>query len=100
MKIESIVYSKTFKSCYKALKRKHYDMEKFEVVVDLIVNREEEILINQYRDHQLKGGLRGVRELHIESDWLLTYRIHNDILELYLIAMGSHDDVFRKSKYN
>lgn len=100
MKIENIVYSKTFKSCYKSLKKKHYDMSKFETVVDLIVDRNEAILISRYRDHPLKGGLKGIRELHIDEDWLLTYRINNDMLELFLIAMGSHDDVFRKSKYS
>lgn len=97
-KIESIVYSTTFKRCYKSLKKKHYDMSKFETVVDLIVNREQEILNRIYKDHQLKGDLNDIRELHIESDWLLTYRIINDTLELFLIATGSHDDVFRKSK--
>nr|WP_240430911.1 type II toxin-antitoxin system mRNA interferase toxin, RelE/StbE family [Streptococcus caballi] len=25
------------------------------------------------KDHELKGKWRGIRELHIESDWLLAY---------------------------
>jgi len=28
-----------------------------------------------YLDHPLKGGLRGLRDAHIEPDWLLIYKI-------------------------
>jgi mRNA interferase YafQ len=27
-----------------------------------------------FRDHALRGTLRGMRELHLEADWLLIYR--------------------------
>lgn len=97
-KIKSIIYTPTFKSCYKSLKKKHYNMDKIEEVISLIVNREQEVLTNNYRDHQLHGDLRNFRELHIERDWLLTYRIIDDTLELFLVATGSHDDVFRRSR--
>lgn len=72
-------------------------MSKFDVVLELLIQRETEILVNQYKDHQLSGNLKEFRELHIETDWLLVYRIYNDRLELYLIATGKHDDVFRRA---
>lgn len=97
MKIKSIVRTSTFKRNYKALKKKHYDMSKLEKVLELLVQQDTETLINQYKDHQLRGNLKEFRELHIESDWLLVYRIDNGVLALYLIATGKHDDVFRNA---
>jgi mRNA interferase YafQ len=38
----------------------------------------------------LKGRWRGIRELHIESDWLLAYQVLDDELVLLLIDTGSH----------
>ena len=36
----------------------------------------------KYRDHDLSGKYRGTRECHIEPDWLLVYKIRNDVLVL------------------
>jgi mRNA interferase YafQ len=46
------------------------------------------------RDHPLRGNWRDYRELHIEPDWLLIYRIRGD--ELHLVRTGSHADLFDK----
>ena len=35
-----------------------------------------------------------VRECHIEPDWLLIYKIEEDILTLNLIRTGKHNDLF------
>lgn len=85
----------TFKKNFKSLKKKHYNMKKLEVVLNLLVQNEKEILTTKYKDHALQGNLKGLRELHIESDWLLVYRMVNNNLELWLLATGKHDDVFR-----
>lgn len=44
------------------------------------------------RDHPLKGEWKGFRDLHIEPDWLLIYRIEGE--ELQLARTGSHADLF------
>ena len=44
------------------------------------------------RDHPLKGKWKGFRDLHIEPDWLLLYRIEGD--ELQLARTGPHADLF------
>jgi mRNA interferase YafQ len=46
------------------------------------------------RDHLLTGNWVGHRECHIQSDWLLVYRIENDVLVLTLARTGSHSDLF------
>lgn len=75
-------------------------MNRLKEPIDLIVTGDNETLLRKYKDHALKGNLKGFRELHIDSDWLLVYRIEtNDSgqeeLELLLVATGSHDYIFR-----
>lgn len=72
-------------------------MAKFEVVLDLLLSQNTDELVRKYKDHALKGNRTGLRELHIENDWLLVYRIDNECLELWLLATGSHDQVFRNT---
>ena len=48
------------------------------------------------RDHSLSGNWVNHRELHIEPDWLLIYRIEENILVLELVDTGSHSDLFKK----
>ncbi|MCQ2555063.1 MAG: type II toxin-antitoxin system YafQ family toxin [Clostridia bacterium] len=48
------------------------------------------------RDHSLTGNWIGHRECHILPDWLLIYRIEDDVLVLTLTRTGSHSDLFGK----
>ena len=47
-------------------------------------------------DHLLTGNWVGHRECHIQPDWLLIYRIENDVLILTLSRTGTHTDLFGK----
>ena len=51
-------------------------------------------LPREFRDHSLKGNKRGLRECHISPDWLLVYKIENDVLVLTLLRTGSHSELF------
>lgn len=90
-----IKQSRIFARNYKKLAKKNYRMEKLDRVVLHLLNQETVVLKQKYKDHALKGNLKGLRELHIENNWLLVYRIENEHLELWLLATGSHDDIFR-----
>jgi len=46
------------------------------------------------RDHALTGNYAGHRECHIQPDWLLIYRIEEDVLVLSLTRTGTHSDLF------
>ena len=48
------------------------------------------------KDHALTGNWAGHRKCHILPDWLLVYRIENDVLVLTLARTGSHSDLFGK----
>ena len=55
-----------------------------------------EPLPEKNRDHDLSGDWVGHRECHILPDWLLIYRIEDDVLVLTLARTGSHSDLFGK----
>lgn len=48
------------------------------------------------KDHALYGNWAGHRECHILPDWLLIYRIEDDVLVLTLARTGTHSDLFGK----
>ncbi|MDE6213848.1 MAG: type II toxin-antitoxin system YafQ family toxin [Lachnospiraceae bacterium] len=48
------------------------------------------------RDHALTGNWVGHRECHVLPNWLLVYRIDNDVLILTLSRTGSHSHLFDK----
>ena len=55
-----------------------------------------EQLSEKNKDHALTGNWLGHRECHIQPDWLLIYRVENDLLVLTLTRTGSHSDLFGK----
>ena len=44
------------------------------------------------KDHPLKGEWSGFRDCHIEPDWVLIYKLTDDLLSL--AATGTHSDLF------
>ena len=80
-------FKKEFKTCLKQGK----DERKFSKILELLfIGRNLPI---KYRDHKLIGEFSGSRELHIEPDWLLIYKITKT--ELILERTGSHSDLFK-----
>lgn len=85
-------YSAKFKKDFKAIVKRGYDITLFEDVVGLL--REEKPLPEKYCDHPLKGEYMGHRECHISPDWLLIYKVENDMITLSLTRTGTHSDLF------
>ncbi len=81
-----------FKKDLKLIKKRGYNIKKLEKVIAKLMK--EEKLEAKYKDHELIGNYRNHRECHIESDWLLIYKIANDILVLTLSRTGTHSDLF------
>lgn len=48
------------------------------------------------KDHALTGDWVGHRECHILPEWLLVYRVENNVLVLTLSRTGAHSDLFSK----
>ena len=85
--------SNSFKKNYKLMIKRGLDISKLDKVIDEYLLPQKPIP-PQYKDHQLKGNMREYRELHIEPDWLLIYKIDGINLLLYLERTGSHSDLF------
>ncbi len=49
-------------------------------------------LAEKYKDHGLKGEFVDYRECHIETDWLLIYKLTRS--EIYFVRTGTHADLF------
>jgi len=82
-----------FKKDFKLIKKRKqkYDIGLLAKVVRTLAKGEQ--LAPEYKDHELKGALKGLRECHILPDWLLIYEIDNDELYLYLTRTGTHSDL-------
>jgi mRNA interferase YafQ len=74
-----------------AIKRK-YDIALLEEIVCLLACGKP--LPEKHKDHVLVGNWAGYRECHITPDWLLIYRIEDDVLVLTLTRIGSHSDLY------
>jgi len=73
------------------VRRQGKDMSKLERVLEILsVAR---TLPPEYNDHKLRGNKIGLRECHIEPDWLLIYKILEDKLILLATATGSHSEI-------
>ena len=83
-----------FKRDTKVLFRKHYKPEKLATAVEALLAEDRDVLSTKYKDHALKGNWKGYRELHIEGDWLLIYKVEREELLLVLTRTGSHDTLF------
>ena len=84
--------TKKFRKELKKMLKRGADLDKLETVVNILAAGE--TLPPQYHDHALTGDLEGTRDCHITPDWLLLYRIENDVLVLTLTRTGSHADLF------
>lgn len=83
-----------FKKDYKLAKRRHLNLELLKDIISKLANGE--ALPEKNNDHGLSGDWVGHRECHICPDWLLVYRIEDDVLVLTLSRTGTHSDLFGK----
>ncbi len=82
-----------FKKAYKKCIKQNLDISLLDDVIQKLASGQ--TLEPKYRDHALTGIYTGFRECHVKPDWLLIYRINNDILVLTLIDTGSHSEVLK-----
>lgn len=87
-----IRYSAKFKRDYKLLKKRGYDVRLLQDTITLLCDKS--VLAEKYQDHALRDNYFGYRECQITPDWLLIYKIEDDILTLTLTRTGSHSDLF------
>ena len=92
-----IIWTSQFKRDYKLAMKRHRNMDLIDgVVIKLSLG---ESMESKYRDHDLSGGWSGYRECHIEPDWLMIYKIDDNVLILTLVRTGFHRLFFSKTLY-
>lgn len=89
-----IVWTTQFKKDYKLAMKRNMNMDLIDDIIRKLAAGEE--LEEKNKDHQLTGNWVGHRECHILPDWLLIYRVDDDVLVLTLSRTGTHSDLFGK----
>ncbi|MBL0175470.1 MAG: type II toxin-antitoxin system YafQ family toxin [Ignavibacteria bacterium] len=86
------VYTRQFEKDLRRCQRRGKDMEKFKMVARTLIAGEP--LDPIHRDHRLVGNWLGRRDCHMESDWILLYKLEMD--RVIFERMGTHADLFKK----
>jgi mRNA interferase YafQ len=88
----SVVTTAAFRKDYKLAIKRRLKIDLLEAVVATLAMGE--TLPPKYKDHALSGNWVGHRECHIQPDWLLIYRVEDDVLVLTMARTGTHSDLF------
>jgi mRNA interferase YafQ len=88
----SPVYTKQFARDVKKAQKRGKNLEKFRIIAKTLLSGEP--LDEIHTNHKLIGNHLGRRECHMESDWLLIYKLTED--QIIFERMGSHSDLFNK----
>lgn len=91
MTTRTIEYSGQFQKDVKKAQKRHKDTSKLKALMTLLIN-DALPLPQVYKNHPLQGNYKGYRDAHIEPDWLLIYKITDDVLRFE--RTGTHADLF------
>lgn len=83
-----------FKKDYKLAMKRGLDISLLEDIIAKLALGES--LPEKNRDHALNGNWNGYRECHILPDWLLIYKLEENVLILTLARTGTHSNLFNK----
>ena len=89
-----VVITTQFKKDYKLAIKRNLKIGLLEDIIAALAMGE--VLPEKNKDHALNRDWIGHRECHILPDWLLVYRVENDVLVLTLARTGTHSDLFGK----
>jgi mRNA interferase YafQ len=84
------VYTRQFERDINRIKKRGKNLEKIKIIIRTLLQGQP--LDPIHKDHKLIGNYLGRRECHIESDWLLIYKIEED--RIIFERTGSHSDLF------
>lgn len=90
-----IKFTKSYKKSFKRLLKsgKHAEIKELEKVITALATGKK--LGKKHKNHYLSGNLSKFQECHIKSDLLLIYYKEEDSLDLVLVDVGSHGDLFK-----
>lgn len=83
-------YTKQFERDLKRVLKRGKEKEKIKIIILKLINRKR--LESKYKDHKLIGNYEGRRECHIDSNWLLIYKLEKE--KIIFERTGTHSDLF------
>jgi mRNA interferase YafQ len=84
-------YSTQFQRDVRLAQRRGRNLEKLKRLLALLIAADAP-LPAIYKDHPLKGEWVGCRDVHMEPDWLLLYRLSGNVVRFE--RTGTHSDLF------
>jgi mRNA interferase YafQ len=87
-----IAYTTKFKKQRKLMITRGFDITELDMTIAMLASGSP--LSEKFCDHALQGAHKGYRDCHIRPDWVLIYKIEEDVLTLLLCETGSHSDLF------
>jgi len=84
-----VIPTKTYRRNVRRQRKRCADLTKLENILNAL--QQGLPLLPRHRHHRLLGS-PGCYELHISSDWLLTYQVSGNTLRL--LRLGTHSDIF------
>jgi len=85
-------YTRQFSKDLQLAQKRGKNMAKLKLLAQALIAGETPDSI--HRDHKLIGDYVGRRECHIESDWLLIYKLQGQTIVFE--RTGTHSDLFKK----
>jgi mRNA interferase YafQ len=86
------IHTRQFDKDVKRMLKRTKNLEKLKIIIRSLI--EKQMIDSIHRDHKLIGNWKGRRECHIESDWLLIYKIEKN--RIIFERTGTHSDLFGK----
>jgi mRNA interferase YafQ len=91
--IYEISTTKQFRKSIKKIRNNKDIIAELSKIIEILAQNS--IVPNSYKDHELVGNMKGLRELHIRPNVLLVYGKQDSVLILLLVNIGSHSDLFK-----
>lgn len=87
-----LVFTNRFKKDIRRLQKRGLDMDTIKhAIIDLENNGE---LRSSFQPHKLSGDYAGFWEGHLKGDWLIIWKVVDDVKEIWLTRTGTHSDLF------
>lgn len=87
-----IEVSNKFKQSLKKLRKGGINLKPINDVISILSKGE--ILPAKYKNHPLRGNLKGYYDCHVLPDLVLIYKIEKDRLVLILLDIDTHSNLF------
>lgn len=88
-----VEYTTQFKRDLKLAKKRKKNMTELQQIMKKIGR--EETLNPRFKDHPLTSNWKNHRELHVEPDWLLIYKLIPEENVVIFVRTGTHSDLIQ-----